>query len=80
MATTVIVKEKARGEHKPSTAAQLKRLHKTTKSKLSLKQFAIAGEPEKVKELAVNWLHNKKVNVSKPPLGMGRTRKRKNAK
>lgn len=45
----------------------------------SLKEFArtlaAAGN-----ESAQRWLHNKRVNTSKPPLGIGSTRKKKGNK
>ena len=39
--------------------------------RVSLKEFARSVPEGEV------WFHNKKVNTSNPPLGLGRTRKRK---
>lgn len=46
----------------------------------SLKEFArnqAKDQGSGLKTMAVSWLHNKKVNASKPTLGWGKTRRKK---
>ena len=43
----------------------------------SLKQFVSTSEDSQVKDLGPDWLYNKKANFSKPPLGLGNTKKKK---
>jgi hypothetical protein len=44
----------------------------------SLKEFARLNAGLEGEEAGKRWLHNKRVNTSKPPLGLGRTRKKRN--
>lgn len=50
-----------------------KRMH----AGVSLKQLVRESTDAEVQKLAQDWLHNKRVNTSKPPLGIGCTRKKK---
>lgn len=65
---------------KPSKAKLLKKLWKTETKKIghsiSLKAFAKTNEEVK-DSIGSVWLHNKRANFSKPPLGLGSTRKKK---
>ena len=64
---------------KPAASLALKRLRKKSHDKKgSFREFVRTSEDERVKELAENWLHNKTANFSKPPQGIGNTRKKKN--
>jgi len=58
----------------------LKSFHKKANSHLSLKEYARQAQGDKDADLSTaarNWLFNKKANTSKPPLGIGCTRKKK---
>lgn len=61
---------------KPSKVKQIKKAWKVSGKRTSLKEFARTDE--EVREIAKDWFHNKTANFSKPPIGLGRTRKRKN--
>ena len=64
---------------KPAASLALKRLYKKAgKPEGGLRNFARTSESETAKELAANWFHNKTANFSKPPKGIGNTRKKKN--
>ena len=54
------------------------RLYKKAGKPGSLRSFARSVESDTAKELVANWFHNKTANFSKPPLGIGNTRKKKN--
>lgn len=61
----------------------LKSFHRKANSGQSLKEFARASVSAKDVDLSTaarNWLHNKSANTSKPPLGIGSTRKKKGGK
>jgi len=72
-------KDKA-GTHQSSTASQLKRLHRSQGEGRSLRQYAREltqrdnGNAEHAL-LAQTWLSNKRLNVSAPLRGIGRTSK-----
>lgn len=79
----VVEKKSARGETVPHkrdsnghrvglVKSVYKKAKKANKQLGSLKAFARSLGDE-----AKNWFHNKRVNTSKPPLGLGRTRKKK---
>lgn len=70
------------GKNKPSTANALKSAWKR-------EQMSVASDLVSLKTYARNcakegdsnakaWLHNKNVNTSNPPKGLGRTRRKKN--
>lgn len=73
---------------KPSASLVLKRMYRKAtlptgepvKSNMSMKAFVaglIQGNDEKLQRLHENWFFNKRTNFSKPPLGIGSTRKKK---
>lgn len=68
--------------HKPSAQSALKTLHRKFKKAneyLSLKEFVRSLSPDKDRDLfekVTNWLHNKRENFTKPPMGLGATRKK----
>lgn len=71
--------ERTPAKHKPSVSKLIKRMRAKSSDKMnSLRQFARNSDNEKVKSIAGDWFHNKTANFSKPPLGIGRTRKKKN--
>jgi hypothetical protein len=62
-----------------SHSKALKTLHRRYRKNggdLGLKQFVKTSDNDDVQLLGVDWLHNKKANFSKPPMGLGSTRKR----
>lgn len=70
--------------HEPNKVASyskaLKNLHRRYRKaggELGLKQFVKTSENEDVQLLSADWFHNKTANFSKPPLGIGSTRKKK---
>lgn len=74
------------GKHKPSAGALLKAIfgmgrgkerHKKTNVGVGLKQLVRESTDPEIVKLAQDWFHNKRVNVSNPPLGLGSTRKKK---
>jgi hypothetical protein len=67
-----------KGEPKFST--HLKRLHRKYGQGKPLKQYVQTLESDVDKQAVDNWLFNKKANFSKPPLGIGSTRKKKGGK
>lgn len=63
-----------------SYSKSLKTLHRRYREgggELGLKQFVKTSENEDVQLLGADWLHNKTANFSRPPLGIGSTRKKK---
>lgn len=71
-----MAKERTPAKHKPSTASQVKSAWKKLGSSSSLKIFARA-QTGSAGELSAAWFFNKKANTSKPPLGIGKTRRKK---
>lgn len=68
---------------KPSTQSALKTLHRKAlkiNGGLPLKVFVrqcVTSPDQELKQKATDWFHNKGANFSKPPLGLGSTRKKK---
>ena len=63
---------------KPAASLKLKRLYKRAgKPSGGLRNFVRTSDKEAVKSLAADWFHNKTANFSKPPLGLGSTKKKK---
>jgi hypothetical protein len=56
-----------------SVSKKMKKLHRESKSTLSLKKFARASTETDVRD---NWFFNKTANFSNPPKGIGNTGKR----
>ncbi len=68
---------------KPSTQSALKTLHRRALKihagmplKAFVRECAVSPDQE-LKQKANDWFHNKRANFSKPPLGLGSTRKKK---
>ena len=71
--------ERTPAKHKPAASLKLKRLRKKSPDKKgSFKEFVKTSEDDRVKAISADWLHNKTANFSKPPKGIGNTRKKKN--
>jgi len=71
-------KDKA-GTFSPAASKRIKALHKNTGSGLSLKEFSnrlLDGVGEE-RDVAANWLRNKRLNASAPLKGIGKTKKKK---
>lgn len=78
--------ERTPGQNKPSTGNKLKAIfgmgrgknrHKKMHEGMSLKQLVRESTDPEIVKLAQDWFHNKNVNTSNPPLGIGATRKKK---
>ena len=70
----------ARTPEKPvdSVAKKIKSIWKKAGKSGSLKAFVKASEDKDMVQIRDFWFHNKTANFSKPPLGLGSTRKKKN--
>jgi len=62
---------------KSSASKALKSIWKKSGKHSSLKSFVTTSVMPAVMEIKDNWIFNKKANFSNPPLGIGRTRRKK---
>lgn len=78
--------ERVPGQTKPTASKKLKAIfgfgrgksrQKRMHAGVSLKQLVRESTDPEVQKLAQDWLHNKRVNTSNMPLGIGATRKKK---
>lgn len=76
-----MAKEREPAKHLPSASNRIKSIWKKSRSRneVSLREFVRNSKDEEVQDLALNWFHNKTANTSKPPQGIGSTKKRKNS-
>ncbi len=76
--STQVLKPASVGENGEEIPAETRRIRRWRRNEGTpgLRQFARQKAKEGW-EPAVRWLHNKQINASKPPLGLGRTRKKK---
>ena len=73
------MKERTPGNVVASRSREVKRAWKQAGKPTSLKVWAheTAMGSDDAAEMSRNWFHNKRVNTSKPPKGIGSTRKKK---
>jgi hypothetical protein len=74
-----IAKPRTPAVPRPSCAGSIKQAYKNSAKNVPLRQFAreLAKGDGSLSEKARNWFFNKNANFSKPPLGIGRTRKKR---
>jgi hypothetical protein len=72
------MKERIPATPRPTASIKLKHLHKKFGQGQSLKDYVRNSlETDEDKQLGDNWFFNKKANFSKPPKGIGSTRRKK---
>jgi hypothetical protein len=71
-----MAKERIPAKLQPSVASTVKAAWKKSNSHLSLKAWARSGSSG-LGEASATWFANKRLNTSKPPLGLGKTRRKK---
>ena len=72
-----MIKPRVPATPRPGASIKLKRLHRKYGQGQSLKEYVQTLESDEDKQAVDNWLFNKKANFSKPPLGIGSTRRKK---
>ena len=65
---------------RPSASKKVKNLHKKFGKGQTLMEFVRTFENKEYKQLFEDWMFNKRANFSKPPLGIGNTKRKKGGK